>query len=59
MHDTTETPRVPPETVGQEPLPQGQNRSGMGGFLRANLLTWIMVVIVAVVFVVAIIVFAT
>ena len=55
MSEPTDTPRVPPEVVGQDRPPQVQNKSGVGGFLRANLLTWIVVIAVFVIFIAAIV----
>ncbi len=55
MSETTDTPPVPPEAVGQDRPPQAQNKSGVGGFLTANLLTWIVVIAVFVIFIAAIV----
>jgi hypothetical protein len=59
MRDPSDTSRVPPEAVGQEPTTAGQNKSGVGGFVRANLFVWGVVIVVAIVFVVAAILAAT
>ncbi len=59
MRDTTDTPDVPPEAVGQDRPTPAENRSGMGGFLKMSLAMWIVVIVVAVVFLAAIVVSAT
>ena len=53
MSDTSDT-RVPPEAVGQERPTQGQNRSGVGGYMRLHGFMWIFVILTALVFVAAI-----
>ncbi len=55
MQKPSETPRVTAETVGQERPTSGDNKSGFGRFLGMSLMTWILVVITALIFAGAII----
>lgn len=58
MQTVTDRRRVTPEDVGQSGPTDEQNRTGFGGFLRANMLTWIAVFALAAAFAVAIIIAA-
>ena len=58
MHRVTEQPQLTPEDVGQRGPTEEQNRAGFGGFLRANMLTWIAVIVLAAAFAIAIIIAA-
>lgn len=55
MSEQSERSRVKPETVGQAGQRGPMNTGGIGGFIRANLLVWSVVVILAIVFIAAII----
>jgi hypothetical protein len=58
VREVSDMDRVPPEAVGQEPGARGSNKSGVGGFVRANLFVWSMVAVVTVVFLAVILYFA-
>lgn len=58
MQEVTDRPRVAPEDVGQHRATEGDNRPGFGGFLRANILTWMVVIALAAIFAIAIVVAA-
>ncbi len=56
MQDTGNTPRVNPEAVGQERPSEREPGKAVGGWFGVGALTWIVVILLAVAFVVAIIV---
>ena len=55
MRDPVDTPEVPGEAVGEERRRDVGNREGFPGFLRLQGAVWIVVILVALVFVAAII----
>ncbi len=55
MSEVPETPDVPPRVVGQERPTEAENKSGVGGYVKAQATMWIVVIAVLVVFIVAIV----
>ena len=59
MQDTTDLRNIDRRDVGETNPRSAERKSGVGGWLGVGLGIWSVVILVAVVFIVAIIVFAT
>ena len=55
MSDPGNTPRLDPDVAGQDRAPEAQRETAVGGWFKVGALVWIVVIVVAVVFIVAII----
>ena len=58
MEDTTDPRNIDPRDVGETNPRSAERTSGVGGWLGVGLGVWTVVVLVAVVFIVAILIFA-
>lgn len=58
MRDRRNPSRVRPETVGEDRLPEAKPAGRVGGWFKMGVLTWTVVVVVALVFLAAILIAA-
>ncbi len=56
MTELSNSPHVNPEAVGQDPPTPANRETAVGGWFRVGALVWIVVILVAVAFAVAIVI---
>ena len=56
MSDPGNTPRLDPDAADQDRAPKAQRETAVGGWFKVGALLWIVVILVAVAFAVAIII---